>query len=591
MAKFFKYLLATFLGGLLSGIVVIIIVIVLAASVVAAAIASGSETETIKDKTLFHLTLNGNIVERAGTNSIADLLEELSDVPPTEGLNQILSNIHKAANDKNISGILLDAGMINTGYATIEEIRNALIEFKKSGKFIYAYASVYSQKAYYLASAADKIYLTPGGMIEFKGLYSQHMYFKGALDKLGVEMQVFKVGKYKSAVEPYIGDKMSDASREQTQVYIDAIWDNVLTGISNARNIDISKLNDLANQMMMFQDPQKLVDSKMIDGLKYKDELLDELKVKMGYANKDDIRSIANKKYAKVAVDADNVMTIEDKIAVIYAEGGIDDGSSEGIQSEDLAKTIRKARRDSTIKAIVLRINSPGGSALGSEVIWREVKLAKETKPTVVSMGDYAASGGYYIACAADSIVAQPNTLTGSIGIFGMIPNAKGLLNTIGISFDGAKTNTYADMPAIERPFTEGERVLLQAYVERGYQTFTSRCADGRHTGQAFIDSIGQGRVWAGQSAVPINLVDKLGGIEDAIAIARRMAKLKEYDIIELPEIKDPFSQLFGEAANDAKSWAARQMLGDEAELIKTAQGLKNAYPIQARLPFELKVY
>lgn len=587
MIKFLKYLLATFLGGLVAAILLIII----GASIIAGLMAMGNEEVKIEEKTLLHLNLNGSIVERSGTNPLDELMESLSDDPKTEGLNQILANIDKASKDKNISGIFLEAGMINTGYATVEEIRNALIQFRKSGKFIYSYAPIYTQKAYYLASVADKVYLTPGGMIEFKGIYSQHVYFKGALDKLGVEIQVFKVGKYKSAVEPFISDKMSDAAREQTQVYIGTIWQNVLKEIAEARQIDASQLNLMAEKMMMFQDPQQLVDSKMIDGLKYKDELIEELKSNLKMASGDDIKIVENKQYVNAFAEGEKIEFAKDKIAVIYAEGEIDGGGSDGIKSDELSKTIRKARRDSSVKAIVLRINSPGGSALGSEIIWREVKLAQQTKPTVVSMGDYAASGGYYIACAADSIIAQPNTLTGSIGIFGMIPNAQGLLNKVGITFDGAKTNTYADMPAFDRAFTPAERDILQAYVERGYSLFTSRCADGRKTSQVFIDSIGQGRVWAGQNATSINLVDKLGGLNVAIETARKMAKLDKYRIEELPEIKDPFAAFFGEATNDAKGWAAREILGADAELFKTAQSLKNAYPIQARMPFDIKIY
>jgi len=587
MVKFLKYLLATFLGGLFAAILLIIIGV----SIIAGLMAMGNEEVKIEEKTLLHLNLNGPIIERSGTNPLDEFMESFSDDPKTEGLNQILANIDKASKDKNISGILLEAGMINTGYATVEEIRNALIQFRKSGKFIYSYASIYTQKAYYLASVADKVYLTPGGMIEFKGIYSQHVYFKGALDKLGVEVQVFKVGKYKSAVEPFITDKMSDAAREQTQVYIGAIWQNVLKEIAEARQIDASQLNLMAEKMMMFQDPQQLVDSKMIDGLKYKDELIDELKSNLKMASGDDIKIVENKQYVNAFAEGEKIEFAKDKIAVIYAEGEIDGGGSDGIKSDVLSKAIRKARRDSSVKAIVLRINSPGGSALGSEIIWREVKLAQQTKPTVVSMGDYAASGGYYIACAADSIVAQPNTLTGSIGIFGMIPNAQGLLNKVGITFDGAKTNTYADMPAFDRAFTPAEKDILQAYVERGYSLFTSRCADGRKTSQVFIDSIGQGRVWAGQNATSINLVDKLGGLNVAIETARKMAKLDKYRIEELPEIKDPFAAFFGEATNDAKGWAAREILGADAELFKTAQSLRNAYPIQARMPFDIKVY
>jgi protease IV len=485
---------------------------------------------------------------------------------------------------------MLDVGMLSTGYATVEEIRNALIKFKESGKFIYAYGSVYTQKAYYLASVASKIYLTPGGMIEFGGIHSQHVYFKGTLEKLGVEMQVFKVGKFKSAVEPYIEDKMSEAARAQTQIYIDAIWSHVRKQIALSRGINADSLNSFADKMPLFLDPSVFVESGLIDSLIYKDELLTELKNLTGTKQSDDLNALKNKQYASAFVEKESEGIVRDKIAVIYAAGGIDTGGSDGIKSDDLARTIRQARRDSSIKAIVLRINSPGGSALGSEIIWREVKLAKETKPLVVSMGDLAASGGYYIACAADSIVAHPTTLTGSIGIFGMIPNAENLVKKVGLSFDGAKTNQHSDMPAFDRPFRPEEKKLMQAYVERGYQLFTQRCADGRGTSRAYIDSVGQGRVWAGDNALAIRLVDKTGGLSTAIDIAKHMAKLDKYRITELPEEEDPLKEFFKGMGGDVKMWAIKSLSGEAAQYLISIQEMTNAYPLQARLPYDIAV-
>ncbi len=587
MAKFFKYFFATLLGGLVAGILLILILV----GVIAGIASMGESDAKIEEKTILHLELNGQISEQAKDNTFDELFNSLNDGPANEGLNQILSNIKKAEMDPNISGILLESGMLNTGYATIEEIRTALLNFKKSGKFIYSYASIYTQKAYYLASVADKIYLTPGGMLEFKGIYSERMFFKNTLEKLGIEVQVFKHGKYKSAVEPFITDKMSDSSREQTTVYVQAIWQQVLKGIAETRNTEPQKLEELANQMPMFSDPQLLIDSKLIDGLKYRDELINELKEKIGIKDSKDISSVSNKKYAKVVVKDPNKKFSRNKIAIIYAEGGIDDSSSEGIKSDKLSKTIRQARRDSTIKAIVLRINSPGGSALGSEIIWREVILAKEVKPVIVSMGDLAASGGYYIACAADTIIAHPTTITGSIGIFGMIPNAKGLFNKIGFSFDGVKTNKFADMPSISRAFTPEESSLLQTYIELGYDKFITRCADGRKTTKANIDSIGQGRVWAGSNAISIGLVDGLGGISQAIEIAKSKAGLDNYRIVELPEIENPFQQLFKGMEGGAKAFVRNSVLGADAKYLETVQQLRTAYPIQARLPYELSIY
>ncbi|PZX14984.1 protease-4 [Breznakibacter xylanolyticus] len=584
MVKFFKYLLATFLGGLVAGVVLFFIFL----GIIAAFAAMGSKQQTVDTNSILVLELNGPIVERAIDNPLQSIMNGMSNMPQPQGLNQILESIDKAARDPRILGILLQSGMTEAGYATLDEIRDALMRFKESGKFVYSFAPVYTQKAYYLASVADKVYLTPGGMIEFKGIHSQRLFFKGTLEKLGVEMQVFRVGKYKSAVEPFTEEKMSEASREQTMAYTNSVWQHVLSGISISRKVDASELNRFASQMPMFADPQLFVDMKLIDGLKYKDELIDELKSMTGTAPSDDIPAIAGIDYARVYVEKAQRGFARDKIAVVYAEGEIDGSDSEGIQSEELSKAIRQARRDSAVKAIVLRINSPGGSALGSEIIWREVALARETKPVVVSMGDLAASGGYYIACAADTIVARPATLTGSIGIFGLIPNTGGLMNKIGLTFDGVKTNEFADMPAINRPFTPQERVLLQAYVERGYDLFINRCAQGRHVSKSAIDAIGQGRVWTGEMAKSIDLVDVNGGIADAIEIARSMANLDKFRIEELPELEDPIQMILKSFGGEARSSIEQWFLGEDAKYIRHIRAMKDAYPVQARMPFDI---
>lgn len=585
MKDFFKYLLATVLGGL----IVAFLFFFIAIGIVAGIASMGDAEVKIKENTLLLLKLEGAVVERASNDPFEDVMSNISGTPATEGLNQILANIEKAKRDSNIKGILLEAGMLSAGYATIEEIRNALIDFKESGKFIYSFAPIYTQKAYYLASVADKVYLTPGGMLEFKGINSEQVYFKGALNKLGIEMQVFKHGKYKSAVEPFINDKMSDAAREQTQVYIGSIWNHLLKKVAEARSVDQKQLDAFANEMPMFRNQQLLIDNGLIDGLKYKDEVIDELKEKLTIKQSDDINAVTNKKYAKVYVEKAEKGIAKDKIAVIYAEGEID-GTSKGIDSEKLSKTIREARRDSSIKAIVLRINSPGGSALGSEIIWREVKLAKETKPLIVSMGDLAASGGYYIACAADTIIAHPTTLTGSIGIFGMIPNTKGLTDKLGITFDGAKTNKFADMPALNRPFNSDEKEIMQAYIEMGYDLFIGRCADGRNTSKAAIDSVGQGRVWTGENATSLKLVDELGGIKRAIEVAKNRAGLTKYRIVELPAQEDPFAMLMKDLSGDARAYLESAFLGEDAKYLQTLRNLRSAYPIQTRMPFDLNV-
>ncbi len=588
MSKFFKYFLAVVLGSLVSAfffLVGIFMFIGILAS-------SGSKEISVKDNTILVLELNAPINERAVEDPLSELMSGLSGQQTPIGLNQILASIKKAKDDDRIKGIYLESGLMTAGYATIEEIRNALLDFKESGKFVYSYAPIYTQRSYYLASAGDKIFLNPTGMLEFKGLSSVHTFFKGTLEKLGVEVQVFKHGEFKSAVEPFLLESMSDAARLQAQTYINSMWNHMLVKMAETRGVSAESLNQTANLMPMFREDSVLLASGLIDGFKYKDEIIDMLKELTGTTQKDDLNAINLKKYAQVYVPGKKKGLERNKIAVIYAEGEIVDGStrSGGIQADKLSRTIREARRDSSIKAIVLRINSPGGSGLGSEIIWREVKLAKETKPFVVSMSDLAASGGYYIACAADSIVAHPNTLTGSIGVFGMIPNTKGLLKKIGVTTDRVKTNTFSDMPALDRPFTADEKVLMKAYIERFYDVFLGRCADGRKTTKNEIGKVGEGRVWSGENALEIKLVDKLGGIDDAIAIAARMANLETYRIEELPEMLSPIEQLIKDLSGEASARIGTMLFGEEYKILKTVNDLKTGYPVQARIPFDISV-
>jgi len=585
MVKFFKYLLATFAGGIVAALVLLFILIGMFS-----AIATLGDKETkISENTILLLDLNGPIIDRVTEDPFADAMSSLTGEPVPEGLNRILKNIEKAKRDENISGIVLESGMVMAGYATIEEIRNALIDFKTSGKFIYSFAPIYSQKAYYLASVADKVYMAPSGMLEFKGMYAERTFFKKALEKIGVEIQVFKHGKFKSAVEPFLLEEMSEPARLQTKVYLYSMWDHIKTGIATARDLTPEKVSELADSMLMFRSDKDLLESGLIDGLKYKDEIISELKELTNTEEDNDLEMIKNSKYTKVYVSKGEGFA-KNKIAVIYAEGDIDGTSSDGIKSDKLTKTIRKARRDSSIKAIVLRVNSPGGSALGSELIWREIKLAKEAKPVIVSMGNLAASGGYYIACAADKIVANPTTLTGSIGIFGMIPNAEGLTNKVGLSFDGVKTNKFADMPSITRPFRKEEKDLLQAYIVKGYDTFISRCAEGRNTTKEDIDKIGQGRVWSGSNAQDIDLIDEIGGLNKAIELAKEAAKLEEYRILELPKAEDSFEQFMKELSGEARMYIGKSLMGEEYKYISTLKNLKNGYQIQARIPYNLEI-
>ncbi len=586
MAKFFKSLLLAVLGSIVTAILIVLIFV----GVIASIIASGEKDVTVKEDTLLTINLDKVIKDRGVDDPLADLLGETPFGETQIGLNDVLANIKKAQRDKNILGIYLECGNPMTGYATLNEIREALVTFKDSGKFIYAYAPMYSQKGYYLASAATKVYLPPHGMIDFKGLSSERTFFKGALEKLGVEMQIFKHGKFKSAVEPFILDHMSDPSKEQTITYVNSIWNHIAAGISQTRGISATEINTLANNGGMFLSNDVFVEGKILDGLKYKDEVIAELKTLTSTEEDKDIRQVTFADYKSVYVSDGNKGLVKDKIAVIYAEGDIDGMDEDGIKSEELSKTIRDARRDENIKAVVLRINSPGGSGSGSDIIWREVQLCKEVKPVIVSMGDLAASGGYYIACVADTIVANPVTLTGSIGVFGMMPNIKPLANKYGFTFDGVKTNKFADMPSITRPLNDDEKALFQGYVERFYEVFIGRCADGRNMTKQSIDSIGQGRVWSGENAIALNLVDVMGGLETAIQIAKEKAGLEKYSIKELPDKLSPIEEMFKSMKSEAKSYMVESFLGIKYEQLERINKLKEIHPIQARLPYELQI-
>ncbi len=587
MAKFIKSLLLTVVGSIVTALFIVILFFA-----VLAVIVSGGEKEIeIKEGTLLTINLNKEIIDRSVPNPITELIGESPFGSDKLGLNQILKNISKAKRDKNILGIYLESGMPQTGYATLNEIREALIDFKSSGKFVVAYSPIYSQKGYYVASVANHAYMPPQGMLEFKGLSAQRTFFKGTLEKLGVEMQIFKHGKFKSAVEPFIRDKMSDPAKKQTIAYTSSIWNHVLNGISKSRGVSADSINYLVDEALMFKDNRALIDYHILDGLKYKDEVLTQVKSMTGTSEEDDIEQVNLRDYEFVYVPDEVKGLKRDKIAVIYAEGEIDGGGKDGIDSEKLSKTIREARKDDNIKAVVLRINSPGGSGMGSDVIWREVQLCQQAKPLIVSMGDVAASGGYYIACIADTIVANPSTITGSIGVFGMIPNAKELFNEkLGITFDGVKTNKYADLPNVTRSFTSDEKEIFQSYVEAFYKVFISRCAEGRETSSEAIDEIGQGRVWSGENAKDINLVDVLGGLSKAVEIAKDKAGLETYRIVELPEKLSPLEEFMKDMKSEAKAYMYKSFLGVNYEQLELINRIKEIEPIQARMPFDLEL-
>lgn len=588
MKSFLKYTLATIVGILISGFIITILFIGIISSVATLA----DQPVTVKNKSVLIIRLDGEILERAKKNPFDELnIPGLQTVKRT-GLDQVLACIKKAKNNNHIEGIYLNPSDVSAGLATLEEIRNALIDFKTSGKFVYAYGEALSQKAYYLVSAADKVVLNPKGMVELKGLSVKVSFFKKVLKKIGVEMQVIRHGKFKAAVEPYIKDKMSPENRLQTKKYLGSLWGQMLDDISVSRNITVDKLNGLADSVTTFHDADFLVQNGLVDTLEYKDEVIADLKELIGTREQSDIRAIDIKDYAKAPKQTSGSFA-RDKVAVIYASGGIDmpGSSSEKIDSQKLSRTIRKARRDTSVKAIVLRINSPGGSAYGAEVIWREVKLAAEAKPVVASMGDVAASGGYYIAAAADSVLAERTTITGSIGIFGVIPNIGGLLNDkLGITQDVVNTNKHSDILSLTRPMTGFERGVMQRYIEEGYKTFTSRVAEGRGMTRSAVDSVGQGRVWAAQNAIQVGLVDRYGSIDDAVKMASRMAGIKRFRVVPLPKLKDPFESWLRGISDDVKTSFMKEELGSSYSIYEQLNQVKQTRGILARVPYDFQI-
>lgn len=588
MKEFFKFVFASMLGFILSFFVVFLLLILAITAMVSSTAKDGKVIPSANS--IMHVSLDYPIKERTDKNPFSELNFMGFENKKTLGLNEILEAIKEAESDDHIKGIYLDASSLASGFASIEEIRNALLDFKKSGKFILAYSEVYSQGAYYLATAADKIYLNPEGMVDFRGLSSEIMFFKGALDKLEIEAQIIKVGTYKSAVEPFILDKMSDANKVQVNSFLGSMYDHFISEVSKSRKVPKNVLLNIADSAKI-RTPKDAVVYKMVDGLKYKDEVLDELKARLDIDKKKDIKSVSIEEYTPG--DGDTDVESSNRIAIIYANGEIisGEGNDETIGSERISRAIRKARTDDKVKAIVLRVNSPGGSALASDVIWRETVLAKKVKPVIVSMGDLAASGGYYIACAADSIFAQPNTITGSIGVFGIIPNMQKFFNNkLGITFDGVKTSQFADLGTVSRPLSDSEKMIFQNEVNRTYNTFTQKVADGRKKSRAYIDSIGQGRVWSGKEAFANGLVDKLGNIDDAIASAARKAKIKDYKLVSYPAQVDPLKSLFDHSADKVKSYFVKRELGESYFYYEQLKSAINLTGVQTRMPYTITV-
>ena len=587
MKQFFKFMFASMLAMLVTFFITMIIFVAIIGTIISSATSTTEKVVDVKDNSVLHLKFDYQINDRTSNNPFENFDFSTFETQDNLGLDKILSNIEKAKTDSRIKGIYLDLTSLNTGMASLEEIRNALKGFKKSGKWIISYSEVYTQSTYYLASLSDKIYLNPAGLVEMRGLASELMFFKNALEKLEVEMQIIRHGKFKSAVEPYILEKMSDSNREQMNLILSSAWGSILNDISESRKISIEELNAIADDIKI-QTAEDAVKYGFVDKVMYKDEILEELRTKTGAKDYDDINYISLRKYDNAKAIPNNS---KNEIAIIYASGEINSGKSKNeiMGSETISDAIRAARLDENVKAIVLRVNSPGGSALASDVMWREVVLAKKVKPVVVSMGDVAASGGYYISCAANKIVADEKTITGSIGVFGVVPNAQGLFNNkLGITFDVAKTNKHADIMTIFKPLSAEEKDIIQIGVEKIYDDFIGKVAEGRGMTKEQVDSIGQGRVWLAVDAKKIGLVDEIGGINKAIEIAKDLAKLTDYKTVAFPKMKDPFEQLMLEITGETESKILKAYMGENYKYYQKIQTMTTQSGYMARMPYEI---
>lgn len=551
-------------------------------------LASMSETKPVlTEHTIFRLNLNGSIVERSESDEMEQVRALMGDkLSNTIALSDVRVALARAAENKDkIDAIYLDCGMLGAAPASVEELRGMLLRFKQeTGLPVIAYADQYSNASYWVASIADSIFLNPKGYVMIMGMNMNTIFMSKALDKLGVEMQVFKVGKFKSAVEPYILDRMSDANRIQLTKVTDGIWNAMTADIAASRNIPTDRLDKFVNDGGFLQSPDLAVELGLIDGVRYRKDVADMFDTV--YSKKTHFMSLAKMKKveAKSSYKAN-------KIAVLYATGGIDDGSADGIDSEKIVRELNKLASNSKVKAVVLRVNSPGGSAFGSEQMWDAARRLREKKPLVVSMGDYAASGGYYMSCIADTIVTQPTTLTGSIGIFGILPNYEGLISKLGISFDGVKTHELSDFSNTTRPMSDSERALFQQYINQGYEDFVGRCAEGRGMTTDQIKAIAEGRVWLGVDALPLGLVDEMGGLDKAIAIAAEKANLTDnYSLAEYPKQKDFITTFMEQLSGDVKARAIKSRLGNDAYLYDWYQRLSGAAGMQALMPYYIQL-
>ena len=585
MKEFIKYTLATVVGLVLTSICMTVICVVS----VAGMIADENMSSKVEKNSVLRIKLHGSIEEVGGESSPLSMIQGKDDEELAQ--DKILDALKKAADDKNIKGIYLEAGSVSAEPAQLQEIRQAMLEFKKSGKWIVAYGDEYTQGSYYLCSVADKVYMNPIGSMSWSGMSSTPMFYKGLMEKVGVKMQVFKVGTYKSAVEPFICTEMSPANKEQVKSYLASIWGNMQKEVAQSRNLKVDALNALSDTLTIFADAELSVKGGLVDQLCYKDEVKAELKKRLEL--KDDeginfatINDVANLKGLNEKED--------DEVAVYYAYGNINETepksplSSHCITTDKTIKDLQDLCDDDDVKAVVIRVNSPGGSAYASEQIWHQMQLLKAKKPVVISMGGLAASGGYYISCGANKIFAEPTTLTGSIGIFGMFPDpSEFLTQKLGLSFDVVKTNAMSDLGAMGRPFSEEECRMIQASVNKGYELFTGRVAKGRNMPQDSVKAIAEGRVWTGEQALKIGLVDELGNLDDAIAAAAKLANLEKYSVSRSPKPQPWYSNFMDDASDDYMESRLRQLTGEYYPAIEFLMNLKDQSYIQARMPYD----
>ena len=589
MKSFLKYVLATITGII---IVSILFFVVLLASLSTMMIA-GDKPVSLSENSVLVLKAGVPIPDQGNKSPYAGFDIINMSITPVPGLNEILTNIKKAAADDKIKGILIENGIMPSGWATTGELRDAIEKFRESGKFVIAYSDyILLQQGYYLSTAAGKIYINPSSTVDFKGLSGEVMFYKKALEKLGLEVQVIRHGKFKGAVEPYILEQLSKENREQIKSYVGSIWSHIVDKISESRGIAAEKLNLLADNLTGYE-ASGAYENGLVDGLIYRDALIDTLKILSGLTTDDKIALVPMHKYTKVP-DSKKMASARNKIAVIYASGTIamGKGNEYNTGGDKFGELIRKERKDSTVKAIVLRVNSPGGNAIASDIMWRELELASKAKPVVVSMGNYAASGGYYISAPATKIFASPTTITGSIGVFGLIPNAGKLMNQkLGISTETVNTNENSDFPSIYRPMEVYEREVMQKSIEKVYSDFVSKVSSGRKMTPAAVDSIGQGRVWSGSEAKKLGLVDETGGLRASIEEAAKLAGLETYSLRELPVAEDPFFRILSQLSGEVRMRILKNEMGEFYKIFDEIQEIKNLSGIQARLPYFIEVH